>query len=89
MKAATLRGSQYAFGYPDEAIAILRKTNPEIDADMGKEELVDTRQLALTDEVKAHGLGYIDAEHMETARNIVTPSPRPPLASARCSSSRS
>lgn len=72
--AATLKGSQYAFDHPDEAIAILRKTNPEIDADVGKEELLDTKQLALTDEVKAHGLGYIDAKHMENVRDIVTQS---------------
>ncbi|MEP9355783.1 ABC transporter substrate-binding protein [Xanthobacter sp. KR7-65] len=72
--AATLKGSQYAFENPDEAIAILRKTNPEIDADVGKEELLDTKQLAMTDEVAKHGLGYIDAKHMENVRDIVTKS---------------
>ncbi|MEP9379463.1 ABC transporter substrate-binding protein [Aquabacter sp. CN5-332] len=70
--AATLKGSQYAFDHPEEAITIMRKTNPEIDADVGKAELLDTKQLAMTDEVAKHGLGYIDAKHMENVRDIVT-----------------
>jgi NitT/TauT family transport system substrate-binding protein len=68
--AATLKGNAYAFDHPDEAIAILRKTNPEIDPEVGKEELLDTKELALTKEVADHGLGYIDAQHMERVRDI-------------------
>lgn len=68
--AATLKGNAYAFDHPEEAIAILRKTNPEIDAEVGKEELLDTKELAMTTEVAAHGAGYIDAQHMERVRDI-------------------
>lgn len=69
--AATLKGSKYSFEHPDEAIDILRKSNPEIDHQVGKEELIDTKELALTDEVAKHGLGYIDAEHMKRTQEIV------------------
>lgn len=68
--AATLKGNAYAFDHPDEAIAILRKTNPEIETEIGKEELLDTKELAMTKEVADHGLGYIDAQHMERVRDI-------------------
>jgi NitT/TauT family transport system substrate-binding protein len=69
--AATLKGSAYSFEHPDEAIDILRKTNPEIDHQVGKEELIDTKELAMTDEVTKHGLGYIDADHMKRTQDIV------------------
>jgi NitT/TauT family transport system substrate-binding protein len=69
--AATLKGSAYSFEHPDEAIDILRKTNPEIDHQVGKEELIDTKELAMTDEVAKHGLGYIDADHMKRTQQIV------------------
>ena len=70
--AATLKGSEYAFDHPGEAVTILRKSNPEIDPDVGKAELLDTKQLAMTDEVAKNGLGYIDGRHMENVRDIVT-----------------
>ena len=70
--AATLKGNAYAFDNPDEAIAILRKTNSELVAPIAKEELLDTKELALTSEVAQHGLGYIDANHMERTQAVVS-----------------
>lgn len=69
--AATLKGSAYSFDHPDEAIDILQKSNPEIDHKVGTEELLDTKQLAMIDEVLKHGLGYIDADHMRRTQEIV------------------
>jgi NitT/TauT family transport system substrate-binding protein len=69
---ATLKGNAWAFDHPEDAIAILRKTNPEIDPDVGKAELLDTKELALTDETKQHGLGWIDRAHMERTRDVTT-----------------
>jgi NitT/TauT family transport system substrate-binding protein len=69
--AATLKGNQYAFDHPDEAIEILRKSNPEVEADVGVKELLDTRDLALTDDVRAHGYGYIDRDRMAKTISIV------------------
>jgi NitT/TauT family transport system substrate-binding protein len=68
---ATLKGNRYAFDHPEEAIEILRKTNPEVDTDVGLKELLDTRDLALTDEVAAHGYGYIDPVRMTKTISIV------------------
>jgi len=60
--AATLRGNLYAFEHPDEAVQILAKYATEAEPDVAKAELLDTKALALTDEVKAHGYGYIDGK---------------------------
>jgi NitT/TauT family transport system substrate-binding protein len=69
--AATLKGNAWAFEHPDEAIAVLRKTNPEIDPAVGREELLDTRDLAMTDEVRRYGAGHIDASHMQRVQALV------------------
>jgi NitT/TauT family transport system substrate-binding protein len=68
---ATFRGLEYAFANPDESVAIMRKANPEVDAEIGKEELIAIRELALTDHAKQHGLGKIDAAQMTSTRDIV------------------
>lgn len=66
--AATLRGNLYAFDHPDEAVSILSKYASEAEPDVAKVELLDTKTLALTDEVKQKGYGYIDAKTL--AENI-------------------
>jgi NitT/TauT family transport system substrate-binding protein len=66
--AATLRGNLYAFDHPDEAVAILAKYASEAEPDVAKVELLDTKTLALTDEVKRQGYGYINGKTL--AENI-------------------
>jgi len=66
--AATLRGNLYAFEHPDEAVAILSKYAAEAEPDVAKAELLDTKTLALTDEVRQHGYGYVDRDKL--AANI-------------------
>src|SRR6185369_12259703 len=68
---ATFRGLDYAFAHPDEAVAIMRKQNPEVDPEIGKEELIAIRDLALTDHARQYGLGKIEAKQMTQTRDIV------------------
>lgn len=68
---ATVRSLEYAFDNPDEAVAIMRKQSPEVDPEIGKEELVAIRDLALTDHARKQGLGVIDAAQMTQTRDIV------------------
>jgi NitT/TauT family transport system substrate-binding protein len=68
---ATFRGLEYAFANPDDAVAIMRKQNPEVDAEIGKEELIAIRDLALTEHAKAQGLGKIENKQMTSTRDIV------------------
>lgn len=69
---ATMRGFAYAFAHPDEAIAILRKTNPEVDAEGATAELKELSEIDTTPETRAHGLGYIDPKKMEKTRDVVS-----------------
>lgn len=71
MNRATFKSLEYAFANPDEAVAILRKQNPEVDAEIGKEEFLAIRELALTEHAKNQGLGVIDAAQMTQTRDIV------------------
>jgi NitT/TauT family transport system substrate-binding protein len=69
---ATLRGLAYAFENPQEAAAILQKLHREVDPEFSKEELLSTRELAMTEEAKAGGIGAISREKMTSTRDIVT-----------------
>jgi NitT/TauT family transport system substrate-binding protein len=69
---ATIKAALWSYDHPADAIAILRKTNPEVEADTGEAELVDAKELSVTPETAAHGYGYIDPKHMEHVRDVVT-----------------
>jgi NitT/TauT family transport system substrate-binding protein len=69
---ASLRGVAYAFDHPDEAIAIMRRTNPEVAADAATDELLAMREVDATDEIHRTGLGHIDRARMEKTRDIIT-----------------
>lgn len=70
--AASLKGMAYAFAHPDEAIAILRKSNPEVGADTAMDELVTLKEMETTPALQKSGLGTIDAARLEKTRDIVT-----------------
>ncbi|HXQ68234.1 MAG TPA: ABC transporter substrate-binding protein [Alphaproteobacteria bacterium] len=70
--AATLKGAAYALAHPDEAVAEMRKTNPEVEAEGAQGELVDMKDVSITPEVEKEGLGIVDAKHMTETRDIVT-----------------
>jgi NitT/TauT family transport system substrate-binding protein len=70
--AATLKGMVYAFNNLDEAIAALRKSNPEVDAAAAMDELVTLKQMDTNAAVRKNGLGTIDISRLEKTRDIVT-----------------
>ncbi len=70
--AATLKGMVYAFDHPDEAIAALRKSNPEVDADAAMDELVTLKEMDTNAGLRKNGLGTIDVARLEKTRDIVT-----------------
>lgn len=69
---ATLRGLAYAFENPQDAAAILQKLHREVDPEFSKEELLSTRELAMSDEAKTGGIGAISREKMTSTRDLVT-----------------
>lgn len=56
---ATIKGLDYAFSNPDEAVELLRKSHPEVEAKPAKEELLLVKQLALSEEANKSGIGYM------------------------------
>jgi NitT/TauT family transport system substrate-binding protein len=69
---ASIRGLAYALEHPDEAVALLRKSNPEIDAGGALEEVATFKRIQDTDDVKTHGFGYIDEKRLTETRDVVT-----------------
>ncbi len=70
--AATLKGMAYAFDNPGEAILVIRKTNPEIDAGAAMDELLTLREIESAPDLKKHGLGWISVPRLEKTRDNVT-----------------
>ncbi len=69
--AATIEGWRYAFDHPDEAIAILRKYHPEVEADIGVQEIGIVKDLVLSDEAKKNGIGYMDSGKVAVTRDLM------------------
>jgi NitT/TauT family transport system substrate-binding protein len=70
--AASLKGFAYAFEHPDEAIAALRKTNPEVDAGSAMDELVTLKTMDTNPVLRKNGLGTVDVPRLDKTVDIVT-----------------
>jgi NitT/TauT family transport system substrate-binding protein len=70
--AASLKGVAYSLVHADEAIAAMRESNPEIDAEGAKGELLDMRDVSVTDEVRKDGLGTMSDGAIAATRDLVT-----------------
>ena len=69
--AASLKGTAYAFEHPDEAVTILRKSHPELDAKSAKDQLLALKQIESTAQIRKSGMGYVDKAIMEKNRNNI------------------
>jgi NitT/TauT family transport system substrate-binding protein len=55
---ATLKGIRDALARPDEAVAIVKQAHPETDAEVLRDEINEVTPVIVTDEAKAHGIGF-------------------------------
>lgn len=69
---ATDRGFRWAFEHKADAVAIIRKNNPEVQLEWGVEELEGVEALAWSPEARQHGLGWIDRAKMTATIETVT-----------------
>lgn len=67
---ASLKGTAYAFAHPEEAIATVRRGNPELDNEAALDELTVMRTISITDDVRKTGLGTITADKMTATRDV-------------------
>jgi NitT/TauT family transport system substrate-binding protein len=70
--AATLRGYAWALENPDGATKIIMQTNPELDADAVRGELLALADIQDSPDVARHGLGRIDAGKLTSTRDTAT-----------------
>jgi len=68
---ATVRGLQYTFEHPDEAASIMLKHNPTMDREVIRGEIDLVKDLALTDDAKKHGLGWMNEKTMQATVDAV------------------
>ena len=81
---ATIRGLQYTFEHPDEATTIMLKHHPTMDREVVRAEIDLVKDLALTEDAKQHGLGWMNEKTMQATVDAVAEVfkvERPPLAS--------
>jgi len=69
---ATLKGIAYAIDHQDEAISILRISNPEVEAEGAMDELQVLKETESTPDVGQHGIGYIDERKLAATIETVT-----------------
>jgi NitT/TauT family transport system substrate-binding protein len=69
---ATLKGNAYAIDHPDEAISILRTSNPEVEAEGATDELMVLKETETTPDVAKYGVGYIDEKKLAATIETVT-----------------
>jgi NitT/TauT family transport system substrate-binding protein len=69
--AAVVEGVNYAFDHPDESCTLLRKHAPSVDQDICLAELAQVKVLALTDETKANGIGYMSKAGVQNTIDVM------------------
>lgn len=69
---ATLRGYAWALQNPEEATKIIMRSNPELDADAVKGELLALAEIQNSPDIAKHGLSHIDKDKMTRTRDTAT-----------------
>ncbi len=81
---AILKGLQYTFDHPDEAVAMILKHHPTVDREIARAELDIVKDLVMTDDAKKMGIGWTNEKTMQTSVDAVAEVfkvEKPPLAS--------
>ena len=69
--AAVVEGVTYSFDHPEESCTLLRKHAPSVDQDICLAELELVKGLALTDETKANGIGYMSKAGVQATIDVM------------------
>jgi NitT/TauT family transport system substrate-binding protein len=70
--AASLRGIADAIDHPEEAITVLRKSNPEVEAKGALDELAALKETDTTPATRNYGLGHVDPARLTATVDTVT-----------------
>jgi NitT/TauT family transport system substrate-binding protein len=69
--AAVVEGVRYAFDHPDESCTLLRKHAPSVDQDVCLAEVALVKELALTDEAKTNGIGFMSKDGVQKTIDVL------------------
>ena len=69
--AAIIEGVNYSFAHPDESCTLLRKHAPSVDQDVCVAELALVKDLAITDETKANGVGSMSQAGVQKTIDVL------------------
>jgi NitT/TauT family transport system substrate-binding protein len=68
---ASIKGWEFTFEHPDEAVKMLLKDQPLLDPATSKAEALIVQDLMQSPEAKKHGLGYMDEGKMRQTRDLM------------------
>ncbi len=68
---ASVKGFHQTFDNPHEATALVRKTHPTLDPAVTKAEVEILKNLVLTEDAKANGIGFMTEEKVKANRDIM------------------
>lgn len=80
---ASVKGLQYTFDHPDEAVTLIMKHYPTLDRDVARAELDLVKDLVLTEDARKHGIGWVNEKTMQTSVDWVAEAfkvEKPPVA---------
>jgi NitT/TauT family transport system substrate-binding protein len=69
--ATIVEAMQYSFDHPDEACTVVRKYAPSVEQDVCLKELAQVKNVAVTDETKAKGLGFASSQGVERTISVM------------------
>lgn len=68
---ASLRGWQYAFAHPNEAVDIVIRANPELKRESQLRQLAAVKQLVVAGKALSSGIGVMDADSYTNAQRVL------------------
>lgn len=69
--ASIVEGVKYTFDHPDESCQLLRKHAPSVDQDICLTEVGLVKDLAISDEQKTNGIGYMSKEGVQHTIDVL------------------
>lgn len=68
---ATIRGVEFTLANPQEAIAIMKKSQPQLNEELALKEIPILKDLIVTDFTRKNGVGRMTREKMQHTRDLV------------------
>ena len=68
---AVKQGFEYTAAHPQDAVALMKKHQPQLNADTALKELPILARLSTSDDTKAHGFGIMTESKMQETADLI------------------